>query len=210
MSSSSNIAANWLASTGFLTGTLPSLSPENPYRVSTNILPVYPPLGWQFQATGALYPGAELTWQGGMASYPSENRGVAMFDLSNYASVSGANGNATDKFSCKASCTMGGCADPTSHAHPYCVAAGCCACAGPEEVHAKSGNNACVPFQQSGWQETPLLPMDTISNVSTDCTPGSKEYCQSYLNYFNCNPSTLLSPDTDPRCAGFKPDAVPW
>jgi hypothetical protein len=196
------IAPDWLLSSGFLTGNMPSLSPENPYRVSTNILPVYPPLGWQFQETGVLFPGAELTWQGGMASYPNENRGVAMFELSNYRDDM-----------CLANCSMGGCADPTSHDYKRCVAAGCCGCSKKGHVKSKgdgSGSNQCTSFEKSGWAEEPLLPMNTIANVTTNCTPGSKEYCLSYLNYFNCNPSSLETPGTDPTCAKYMPKSMPW
>lgn len=192
------IAPDWLLSSGFLTGNVPSLSPENPYRISTNILPVYPPLGWQFQETGVLYPGAELTWQGGMASYPNENRGVAMFDLTSYR-----------EDMCKANCTMGGCADPTSYWYKQCKAAGCCGCDKADDVH-NPGSNTCTPFAQSSWAVQPYIPMDTTANVTPNCTPGSKEYCKSYLNYFNCNPSSLQTPDTDPTCAGFTPSIVPW
>lgn len=192
------MAEEWYTSTGFLTGAVPSLSPEDPYRISTNILPVYPPLGWQFQETGSLFPGAQLNVQGGMSSYPQFDTGVPLYDLPSYRE---------DK--CLANCTMGGCADPTSHQYKQCVAAGCCGCGKRDEVH-NSDSNSCVPFKKSQWATQPVIPMNTLANVTPGCVPGSKQYCQSELNYFNCNPSSLLSPATDPTCAGFRPKQVPW
>lgn len=209
MAGQHQIGAEWYTSTGFLNGVVPSLSPEDPYRISTNILPVYPPLGWQFQATGSLFPGAELGVQGGMSSYPVFDVGVPLYELTNYR----------DEM-CLANCTMGGCADPTSHQHKQCVAAGCCGCPRDAkgmrqvQVHVKGkdgkGNSACAPFAKSGWQQDPMLPFNTIRGVTPDCVPGSKQYCESELNYFNCNPSSLLTPDTDPTCAGFAAKHVPW
>lgn len=191
------MAEEWYTSTGFLTGAVPSLSPEDPYRISTNILPVYPPLGWQFQATGSLFPGAQLGVQGGMSSYPVFDDGVPLYKVGNYRE---------DK--CLANCTMGGCADPTSHEYKQCVAMGCCGCKKGQAQDA--GSNTCKPFGKTQWAEQPYLPFHTTANVTPNCTPGSKQYCQSELNYFQCNPSSLLTPDTDPTCAGFRPKHVPW
>lgn len=166
-----SFAPNWWESTGFLQGTKPTVDPDDPYRISTAILPVYPPLGWQFQATGSLYPGAPVQWQGGMSSYtPAVTSDLFPAPLPR---------------ACLDACTMGGCADPTSFAHAGCVASGCCSL-------------------QPAFTSPPTFDSQR-AYISTNCEPGTKEYCHSDLDYFNCMPYSTLTPSTDPTCAGFLP-----
>jgi len=175
-------APNWWQSTGFLAGQVPTVDPDDPYRISTAILPVYPPLGWQFQEVGALYPGATTGWQGGMASYATPVATPTPLDM-----LMG------DKPStCLDECAMGGCADPTSWIHNHCVKQGC-----------------CTPSQPSRYGGEVLLPSQQ-AYIETNCEPGTKEYCKSELDYFNCMPFSTLTPSTDPTCAAYRDKVVPW
>lgn len=176
MSSAHSFAPNWWESTGFLAGGLPVVDPDDPYRISSTILPVYPPLAWQFQATGHLFPGAPVQWQGGMGSYPATLQGEAIDNLFYNRPLA-----------CADECAMGGCADPTSFAHRKCVQQGCCA-AKPTAADAE----ATIPF-----------PSQKVY-VETNCEPGTKEYCRSDLDYYNCMPYSTLTPATDPTCASFR------
>lgn len=88
---------------------------------------------------------------------------------------------------CMAACTLGGCSDPTTAVHAACVASGCC----PTQP------TFTAPPQWSSQ----------LNYVSVDCTKGPEAYCASDLAHRQCNPSSLLTPATDPAC----PDApVPW
>lgn len=181
MASSYAFAPNWWESTGFLHGSVPAVDPDDPYRISTAILPVYPPLAWQFQAVGALYPGATTGWQGGMASYPSFPSTATQLDSLMWDKPQ----------ACLDECAMGGCDDPTSWIHATCVKQGCCT---PRPV--SYGGEVILPSQQA--------------YMETNCEPGTKEYCQTELDYHNCMPWSTLTPATDPTCASYKPTVVPW
>lgn len=175
MTSAHSFAPNWWESTGFLAGNAPVVDPDDPYRISTMILPVYPPLAWQFQATGNLFYGAPTKWQGGVSSYLPTLQGEAMENLFYNRPLA-----------CADECAMGGCADPTSYAHSKCVQQGCCS-------HSPTGHvDAYIPFPSQK------------AYVETNCEPGTKEYCQSDLDYYNCMPYSTLTPATDPTCASFR------
>jgi hypothetical protein len=98
--------------------------------------------------------------------------------------------DAAPPLSCLDECSMGGCADPTSFAHAKCVASGCCT---PKLAYTTAP-------QYSSQQ----------AYIETNCEPGTKEYCQSELAYFNCMPYSTLTPDTDPTCDGFRPVRQEW
>jgi hypothetical protein len=176
-------APNWWQSTGYLNGSKPTVDPDDPYRISTAILPVYPPMGWQFQAVGSLYPGADNGWQGGMASYPAPSPAQTRMEALMWDKPA----------ACLDECAMGGCADPTSWVHAACVKQGCCT---PSPLPSHYGGEVVLPSQQS--------------YVETNCEPGTKEYCRSDLDYFNCMPYSTLTPMTDPTCVGYTPNIVPW
>lgn len=176
MTSTHSFAPHWWQSTGFLAGNAPVVDPDDPYRISSMILPVYPPLSWQFQATGNLYPGASLQWQGGEGSYLSTLHPQPLEDLFYNRSLA-----------CADECAMGGCADPTSVAHYKCVRQGCC-----DKSPSAAVDEATTPFPSQK------------AYVETNCEPGTKQYCQSDLDYHNCMPYSTLTPATDPTCTSFR------
>lgn len=175
MTSQYGFAPHWWESTGYLNGKVPTVDPDDPYRISTMILPVYQPLSWQFQATGSLYPGAPYQWQGGVSSYTPIAYSTPVTHVPH---------------KCMDECTMGGCDDPTSWVHEACVKQGCCS----------------LPVQP----DEPVISPSQQAYIETHCEPGTKEYCQSDLDYFNCMPFSTLTPATDPTCAAYKPDVVPY
>ncbi len=104
-----SLAPNWWTSTGYLYGSMPSLSPENPERISTNVSQVWP-RGWIPPVQSRTYPSADL-YQNDMGTKELHGASLRQVDVPDF---------------CKANCTMGGCSDPTSEVHEACVAAGCC------------------------------------------------------------------------------------
>ncbi len=109
----STFASTWWDSTGFLYGSDPTVSPDDPRRISTYITEAWIPK-WAPLATGSLFEGVEPQRQGGMASYelPLYSTYTDVLDVPAYE--------------CLNECTLGGCSDPTSEAHERCVASGCC------------------------------------------------------------------------------------
>jgi hypothetical protein len=180
MAFDTEIADKWYDSTGFLYGNDPVVDPDDPYRISTYIMQTYPPMTWAPLAEGALYPGAPAQLQGGSSSYTPIFYETYLGSLDNYRPTQ-----------CLSECSMGGCDDPTAWSHPACVKAGCCS--------------------DAAWKppSPPLLDMQT-SYIVTECKPGTKEYCRSYLDYFNCMPWSTLTPETDSSCADYRPTPLPW
>lgn len=117
----SHYASTWWQSTGFLSGNDPTLSPDDPRRISTYITEAYKPT-WAPLATGSLFPGVETQRQGGMSSYPLPLYSAYLDEVD------------VPSTECMNECTLGGCADPTSEVHERCVKSGCCPELVPHQV----------------------------------------------------------------------------
>jgi len=102
---------DWWESTGFLYGHAPSLSPENPHRISSNVPQLYREQ-WRSLAPGFFTEAPSNLFQD--SEYQQQElHGVPLWQV-----------DVPDH--CKSDCTLGGCSDPTSAPHKACVAAGCC------------------------------------------------------------------------------------
>lgn len=97
--------------TGFLHGQLPSLSPEDISRISTNVPQTYTP-GWQPLAPGFFTQHPAHLFDAAAYGNNAQRGGVPLWsvDVPDY---------------CKANCTLGGMSDPTTLDHRVCIDAGC-------------------------------------------------------------------------------------
>jgi hypothetical protein len=120
-------------------------------------------------------PGYVVQQQGGASSYTQANYTPQPMEELFY----------NRPLACADECAMGGCADPTSFIHSRCVQQGC-----------------CTPSPTPNRDVEPAFPSQQ-AYIETQCLPGTKQYCQSDLDYFNCMPYSTLTPDTDPTCASF-------